>query len=195
MAPPFGGFGFRKSYRKNGRERGEVAAIPYRRCHEPLEGRIVGILNKMVARRSCQKDLEALADRIPRMTLRDTENRFIVAGIGSIIALAKDQSICEGRTLGRLREEQARLQARIADSLDSFEEFQSEGAEASGEESVGSARRREFLRRVYAVARRSFPGEGGAELRRRVVRECEECFTGEARLGLLVKFLRERAGR
>jgi hypothetical protein len=100
-----------------------VAAVPYRKCHDALEGRVVGILNKIVSGRNCQKDLEALADRLPRMARRDTHNRYIVAGIASVIAMAKDRRICEPKTLGRLKEEHGKMQTRISDSLDDFSEF------------------------------------------------------------------------
>ena len=41
----FSPYAVRKSYRKS--QKRELTSIPYRKCHDPFEGRIVGLLNKV----------------------------------------------------------------------------------------------------------------------------------------------------
>jgi hypothetical protein len=84
--------------------------VPYRKCHDALEGRIVAIMNKMVGGRNCQKDFEGLVEKMARITQKDMRNRFIVGGIRSIVTLAGDRNICEAKMLGRLQAEQRKLQ-------------------------------------------------------------------------------------
>jgi hypothetical protein len=45
----------RKSYRKHHRR--EIVSIPYRKCHDAFEGRVVTIINKLQSGKNCQKDL------------------------------------------------------------------------------------------------------------------------------------------
>lgn len=44
----------RKSYRKIHKK--EIVSIPYRKCHDAFEGRIVAIINKIEGGKNCQKD-------------------------------------------------------------------------------------------------------------------------------------------
>jgi len=44
----------RKSYRKIHKR--EIISIPYRKCHDAFEGRIVSIINKIESGKNCLKD-------------------------------------------------------------------------------------------------------------------------------------------
>ena len=45
---------FRKSYRKIHKR--EIISIPYRKCHDAFEGRIVTIINKIENGKNCLRD-------------------------------------------------------------------------------------------------------------------------------------------
>jgi hypothetical protein len=90
----------RKSYRKIHRK--EIISIPYRKCHDAFEGRIVTIINKIEGSKNCVRDFESLIERMQRINVKDMMNRFIVAGIATIIRLSKEKDIYEVR-VARLR--------------------------------------------------------------------------------------------
>lgn len=48
----------RKSYRKN--QKKALTSIPYRKCHDAFEGRIVGLLNKIGGGKNCLREMEGL---------------------------------------------------------------------------------------------------------------------------------------
>lgn len=75
----------RKSYRKNHKK--EIVSIPYRKCHDAFEGRIVTIINKIESGKNWSRDLEGLIDKIQRISARDMTNRYIIAGIKTISKL------------------------------------------------------------------------------------------------------------
>jgi hypothetical protein len=52
MASPYSEI--RKSYRKIHRK--EIISIPYRKCHDAFEGRIVTIINKIESGKNCLRD-------------------------------------------------------------------------------------------------------------------------------------------
>lgn len=66
----------------------EIVSIPYRKCHDAFEGRIVSIINKLEAGKNCQRDLETLIERIQRITPKDMMNRYIIAGISTLVKLS-----------------------------------------------------------------------------------------------------------
>jgi hypothetical protein len=57
VVSPYGEF--RKSYRKKLSRRG-VATIPYRKCHDLLEGRVVTVINKIQTGKNCVRDIDSL---------------------------------------------------------------------------------------------------------------------------------------
>ena len=48
------------------------------------------------------------------------------------------------------------------------------------------------MRKLYSSMKRSFPHRSKAELRRRVVSECQSFFSGEVSINMLLKFMRAR---
>ena len=90
----------RKSYRKTNRT--DISAFSYRKCHDALEGRIVALLNRIVVGKAIQKDVEALADRLPKMSMKNLNNRYIVSGISFTLKLGRESSFIEEKTLARL---------------------------------------------------------------------------------------------
>jgi hypothetical protein len=78
----------RKSYRRS--HKNEVESIPYRKCHDAFEGRIVAIINKMGAGKNCLRDLEGLLDRLLKIAAKDMMNRYVVGGIATIVRLARE---------------------------------------------------------------------------------------------------------
>ena len=67
--------------------------MPYRKCHDALEGRIVTIMNKIDGGKNCLKDFESLVEKIGRISSKDLLNRFVVSGIKIIIAIALSKDI------------------------------------------------------------------------------------------------------
>lgn len=86
---------FRKSYRKQHKR--EIVSVPYRKCHDALEGRIVTIMNKIEGGKNCLKDFESLVEKLGRISTKDLLNRFVVSGIKIIIAIALSKDIYEVR--------------------------------------------------------------------------------------------------
>lgn len=83
--------GIRKSYRKIHKR--EIISIPYRKCHDAFEGRIVTIINKIESGKNCLRDFESLIERMQRINAKDMINRFIISGIKTIIRLGKEKDI------------------------------------------------------------------------------------------------------
>ena len=48
------------------------------------------------------------------------------------------------------------------------------------------------MRKLYSTMKRNFPHWGKAELRRKVVSECQSFFSGEVSVHALLKFMRAR---
>lgn len=78
---------FRKSYRKVHKR--EIVSIPYRKCHDALEGRIVAILNKLENGKNCLRDFDGLVEKMNKITSKDLKNRYIVSGIKTIISVSE----------------------------------------------------------------------------------------------------------
>jgi hypothetical protein len=51
---------------------------------------VVTIINKLQLGKNCQKDLEGLADKLAKISNKDMMNRFVVAGVATIVALIRD---------------------------------------------------------------------------------------------------------
>ena len=79
----------RKNYRKN--QRKELTSIPYRKCHEAFEGRIIGLLNKIEAGKNCAREIDGLAERLQRAGSRELLNRHVVAGVKVLLRLARQR--------------------------------------------------------------------------------------------------------
>lgn len=86
---------FRKSYRKQHKR--EIVSVPYRKCHDALEGRIVTIMNKIEGGKNCLKDFESLVEKMGRISAKDLLNRFVVSGIKVVIAIALAKDIYDVR--------------------------------------------------------------------------------------------------
>lgn len=80
-----------KSYRKAHKK--ELDSIPYRKCYDNFEARIVLILNKLHDGKNSQKDLELLVEKMQKISPKELLNRYIISGIVAIIRLASDQNI------------------------------------------------------------------------------------------------------
>lgn len=188
----------RKSYRKVSKR--EILSVPYRKCHDAMEGRIVTLINKIANGKNCAKDFENLAEKMARIGSRDMANRHVIAGIRTVIGMTEDGnplgirvSFMEGRVLVRLKEEERRLQLRIAEQLDNFERYEAELC--SEEEFNGREYRERIMRRMYSLLKEKRPECSRPELRRKVMMDCEALFSGQASLGQLVKHMRERIAR
>lgn len=101
--------------------------MPYRKCHDAMEGRIVTVINKITNGKNCAKDFENLVDKMAKITAKDMANRYVIAGIRTIISMTEEGnqlgirlSFMEGRAILRLKEEERKLQQRLADELDNF---------------------------------------------------------------------------
>lgn len=87
---------FRKSYRKQHKR--EIVSVPYRKCHDALEGRIVTIMNKIEGGKNCLKDFESLVEKLGRISAKDLLNRFVISGVKIVIAVALAKEIYEVRS-------------------------------------------------------------------------------------------------
>jgi hypothetical protein len=85
----------RKSYRKLHKR--EIVSIPYRKCHDALEGRIVTILNKLENGKNCLRDFEGLIEKMGRIASKDLRNRFIISGIRTILAVSLEKETYDVR--------------------------------------------------------------------------------------------------
>ncbi len=81
----------RKSYRKMHKR--DIISIPYRKCHDAFEGRIVTIINKIESGKNCLRDFESLIEKMQRITGKDMMNRFIIGGIKTILKLGREKDI------------------------------------------------------------------------------------------------------
>lgn len=109
----------RKSYRKMSKK--EILSVPYRKCHDAMEGRIVTLMNKLGNGKNCAKDFENLIEKMGKISGRDMVNRYVIAGIRSVINMTEENnqlgiklSFMEGRVVMRLKEEERKLQGKIA---------------------------------------------------------------------------------
>lgn len=84
----------RKSYRR-AFVRKDQGYVPYRRSQDALEGKIVGIINKLVHRKSCYKELSHLADKMSKLTTKEMMNKYIVSGFSVIIKLITSEGLNE----------------------------------------------------------------------------------------------------
>lgn len=98
--------------------------------------------------------------------------------------------LTQPKALARLQHEQVQLQARISQELDRFEEFESCG-ERPQEMNQGELKPL-MMRKLYSSMKRCFPHRSKAELRRKVVSECQSFFSGEVSVHMLLKFMRAR---
>ena len=165
-----------------------------------MEGRIVTVINKITNGKNCAKDFENLVDRVAKITAKDMANRYVIAGIRTIIGMTEEGnqlgiklSFMEGRAVLRLKEEERRLQLKLADELDNFEKYESELV--SEEEFDGREYREQIMRRMYRLMKERWPRGERREMRRRVMMDCEALFSGQLTLGQLVKHLRERIAK
>ena len=99
----------------------EILSVPYRKCHDAMEGRIVTLMNKLGNGKNCAKDFENLIEKMGKISGRDMVNRYVIAGIRSVINMTEENnqlgiklSFMEGRVVMRLKEEERRLQGKIA---------------------------------------------------------------------------------
>lgn len=68
-----------------------MMSIPYRKCHDHFEGRIVGLLNKVEAGKNCLREMEGLVEKLQKLGSRDLLNRHVVAGVKVLLRLARER--------------------------------------------------------------------------------------------------------
>jgi len=59
-------------------------------------------LNKIVLGKVLQKDVEALTDRIPKMSGKNIKNKYIISGINFTLRLGRESNLIEEKPLARL---------------------------------------------------------------------------------------------
>lgn len=67
-----------------------MTAIPYRKCQDALEGRVVSIINKMESNKNYQKEIECFVEKLPKISIKDCMNKHVVSGIIVILNLYRD---------------------------------------------------------------------------------------------------------
>lgn len=63
--------------------------IPYRKCQSSLEERIVGVINKIVGGKECEKEVRSLVEKVKKVHVRELLNKFVISGICTIEKLVR----------------------------------------------------------------------------------------------------------
>lgn len=59
-------------------------------------------MNKIVVGKVLQKDVEALTDRVAKMSGKNLRNKYIISGISFTLRLGRDSNLIEEKPLARL---------------------------------------------------------------------------------------------
>ena len=134
-----------------------------------------------------------------RINAKDMINRYIIAGIKTIIRLGREKDIYDVlffvikiKLIEKLEREEQKLRQRILDQLDVMDGFQ-DGGYGSPEELVDTYEyRRKLIKKIYRIMKGSGKYGDFGEMRERAMRQCQKYFNGEASVGHLVRFIKQR---
>lgn len=192
---PYGDY--RKSYRKTTKT--EILSFPYRKHHDPLEGRIIGLLNKLTADKDCRKDVENLAERVTKAGGRECRNRYIVAGMKMVVRMVREKQrtggmgLTDSKVVSRLGQEVKTLQGKILAELEDYSEYlpQEQKSPPKRKDHHAAEYRSLVMKKLYSVLKQTKRMSKEA-LRERVVAECEGFFRGQLSVDEMLRFVRRR---